>query len=132
MKCNPSEWKQKNRLTAAILVHWKVGMWFFPWSYWLVMPTIQSEWIKYEKSGLTFFNKSGSSVLAFFSYPGGGNAKQRDIAQNAGIQKANIFDKQKSLNYFPVALFQERNEPVTMLLSMHHVPTFISSFNNPP
>lgn len=30
----------------------------------------------------TFLSKSTSSDLAFFSYPGGGNGKQRDIVQN--------------------------------------------------
>lgn len=86
---------------------------------------------KQKVSVLTFFSTSTSSDLAFFSYPGGGNGKQRDIAQNPKIQSTNSFNKRKCLDYFPVALFQKGNGPVTMHLSMHHVPAFISCINTP-
>ena len=43
------------------------------------------------KSILTFSNKSTSSVIAFFPYPGGGNGKQRDIAQNPNTPSVKFF-----------------------------------------
>lgn len=52
----------------------------------------------HKESILTFFSKSTSSVLAFFSYPGGGNGKQRDIAQNPTIQNTSAFQGRKLLN----------------------------------
>lgn len=85
----------------------------------------------YKESRLTFFSTSTSSVLAFFSYPGGGNGKQRDIAQTHTIQETSAFPRRKFRNYVRVALFQEGNEPATMHLSMHHAPTFIPSIKTP-
>lgn len=78
---------------------------------------------------ITLFSESSSSNLAFFSQPGGGNGKQRDIAQYTKMSKLVTTQNQKCFSYFPAELFRKGNEPETMLLSMHHVPTFISSFN---
>ena len=58
---------------------------------------------------LTFFSESTSSVLDFFSYPGGGKGKQRDISQKFRTQKTSAFEKPKHLNYLSVAMFQKRN-----------------------
>lgn len=55
-----------------------------------IMIIKQSIQCECKESILTFLSKSASSVLAFsvldfFSYPGGGNGKQRDIAQNPNM-----------------------------------------------
>jgi len=92
-----------------------------------IMPNMQCHSIK--ASVWTFSSRSTSSLLAFFSYPGGGNGKQRDIEQNPKTQNSDAFHQRKWLNYFPKALFWKGNGPVTMLLSIHHVPTFITRFN---
>nr|GMD85334.1 hypothetical protein CICLE_v10006377mg [Ipomoea batatas] len=41
-----------------------------------------------------------SSGLGFFSYPGGGNGKQRDIAKNSTASKKSVVEKMVSPNYF--------------------------------
>jgi hypothetical protein len=48
-----------------------------------------------ERQVLTFFSKSTSSLLAFFSYPGGGKGKQRDIEQKPKTQNSNAFHQRK-------------------------------------
>ena len=42
----------------------------------------QNAYCEYKESTLTFVSTSTSCAVAFFSYPGGGKGKQRDIAQS--------------------------------------------------
>lgn len=91
-----------------------------------------SQYEKVDRKFETFSSKSSSSFLAFLSYPGGGNGKQRDIAQSSATHNTSAFHRRNRWSYFPAALFRKANEPTTMLLSMHHVPVFISSINIPP
>lgn len=86
-----------------------------------------------KKNEQTSFNKAKSSGLCSLSYPGGGNAKQRDIARLPTENKIIMAKKIIFSDRFPyIVVFQSGNGPAIIFLSMQHDPTLISSFNVPP
>lgn len=79
----------------------------------------------------TSFNRTGSSSPCSLSYPGGGKGKQRDIGHLPKTNKIAMAKKIILFDYFPrVAASQYGNRPTIKFLSIHHVPTLISSLEN--